>query len=115
MRKVILILSLFLLCSFVQEDSIVTKASWYGGHHHGRKTASGEVYNMNDYTGAHKTLKFGTKLRVKNLRNGKEVIIRINDRGPFIKGRDLDLSRQSFKDLDDLNRGVLNITYSIIE
>jgi rare lipoprotein A (peptidoglycan hydrolase) len=67
-------------------------ASWYGEKFHGRRTANGEVYNMYKLTAAHKTLPFNTLLKVKNLNNGKEVLVRINDRGPFIKGRIIDLS-----------------------
>lgn len=68
-------------------------ASWYGEPFHGRRTASGEVFNMNDLTAAHKTLPFGTRLRVRNLATGQEVAVRINDRGPHVKGRVIDLSR----------------------
>jgi rare lipoprotein A len=68
-------------------------ASWYGPGFHGRKTASGETFNSNDMTAAHRTLPFGTKVRVTNSRTGKSVIVRINDRGPFIRGRIIDLSR----------------------
>lgn len=67
-------------------------ASWYGKKFHGRKTANGEFYNMNDYTAAHRSYPFGTILRITNLDNGKEVIVRVNDRGPFKRGRKLDLS-----------------------
>ncbi len=68
-------------------------ASWYGGKFHGRKTASGERYNQNGMTAAHKTLPFGTRVQVTNTRTGNSVIVRINDRGPFVKGRVIDLSR----------------------
>jgi rare lipoprotein A len=68
-------------------------ASWYGPRFHGRRTASGEVFNTQALTAAHKTLPFGTRVRVKSLVNGKEVVVRINDRGPFIKGRIIDLSQ----------------------
>lgn len=67
-------------------------ASWYGKKFHGRKTANGEIYDMYTMTCAHKTLPFGTKLEVTNLSNGKKVIVRINDRGPFVKKRIIDLS-----------------------
>ena len=73
---------------FVQEGM----ASWYGKDFHGKKTSNGEIYNMYDMTAAHKTLPFGTYIRVDNLSNNKEVIVRINDRGPFIMGRIVDLS-----------------------
>ena len=67
-------------------------ASWYGPRFQGKRTASGERFNTNELTAAHKTLPFGTRVRVKSQVNGKEVVVRINDRGPFIKGRIIDLS-----------------------
>jgi rare lipoprotein A len=67
-------------------------ASWYGHPYHGRPTASGEIYNMYDMTAAHRTLPFGTRVNVHDLENGHEVTVRINDRGPFIEGRIIDLS-----------------------
>lgn len=68
-------------------------ASWYGPGFHGRKTANGERFNMGAMTAAHKTLPFGTRLKVTNKRSGKSVVVRINDRGPFVRGRMLDLSK----------------------
>ena len=67
-------------------------ASWYGHPYHGRATTSGEIYNMYDFTAAHRTLPFGTRVRVHNLENGRTVDVRINDRGPFVAGRIIDLS-----------------------
>jgi rare lipoprotein A len=67
-------------------------ASWYGYPYHGRRAASGEIYNMYDMTAAHRTLPFGTMVRVHDLENGRSVVVRINDRGPFIAGRIIDLS-----------------------
>jgi rare lipoprotein A len=67
-------------------------ASWYGHPYHGRPTASGEIYNMYDMTAAHRTLPFGTRVKVHDLENGREVTVRINDRGPFVEGRIIDLS-----------------------
>jgi rare lipoprotein A len=67
-------------------------ASWYGHPYHGRQTASGEIYNMYDMTAAHRTLPFGTQVRVHDLENGRNVQVRINDRGPFVEGRVIDLS-----------------------
>jgi rare lipoprotein A len=69
------------------------KASWYGPGFHGRTTANGERFNQGAMTAAHKSMRFGTKLRVTNKANGKSVVVRINDRGPYIKGRFLDLSK----------------------
>jgi len=70
-------------------------ASWYGKDFHGRRTANGEIYNMYAMTAAHKTLPLGTYVKVRNLRNGKTVVVRVNDRGPFIRGRVIDLSYTS--------------------
>lgn len=67
-------------------------ASWYGPRFQGKRTANGERFNTNELTAAHKTLPFGTRVRVKSQVNGKEVVVRINDRGPFIRGRIIDLS-----------------------
>lgn len=75
-------------------------ASWYGPNFHGKKTASGERYNMYAMTAAHKTLKFGTKVRVTNLKNNKTVVVIINDRGPFKPGRVIDLSKSANKQID---------------
>ncbi len=75
-------------------------ASWYGPGFHGRLTANGERFNSNNYTAAHKTLPFGTKVRVTNIGNGRSVMVRINDRGPFIRGREIDLSAQAARVLD---------------
>ncbi len=68
-------------------------ASWYGKAHAGRKTASGERFDPNALTAAHRSLPFGTRVRVTNLENGKSVVVRVNDRGPFRGGRIIDLSR----------------------
>ena len=71
------------------------RASWYGPGFHGRKTASGETFNTNDLTAAHRTLPFGTRVKVVNKRTGKSVVVRINDRGPYAHGRVIDLSKAS--------------------
>ena len=80
-------------------------ASWYGPGFHGRLTANGERFDMNELTAAHKTLPFGTRVLVHNQRTGKEVVVRINDRGPFIKGRMIDLSKAAAKALGFKSRG----------
>lgn len=85
------------------------KASWYGPGFHGRKTANGELYDQMSYTAAHKSLKFGTLLKITNLRNNKSVVVRINDRGPYVEGRDLDLSKASALALGMVKRGVIRI------
>ena len=89
-------------------------ASWYGWEFHGRKTANGETYNMYDHTAAHKTLPFGTLIRVTNLRTGRQKIIRINDRGPFVAGRDIDLSYATARDLGMLESGVEDVRLEIL-
>ena len=81
------------------------KASWYGKDFHGKKTANGEIYNMYAMTAAHKTLPLGTWVRVENLENGKEIEVRINDRGPFVKGRIIDLSYAAAKNLGVVGPG----------
>ncbi len=89
-------------------------ASWYGGNFHGRKTANGETYNMNALTAAHKTLPFGTKVRVTNTRNGGSVVVRINDRGPFIAGRVIDLSRAAASQIGVTSSGVAPVKLAIL-
>jgi len=79
--------------------------SWYGSRFHGRRTASGEIYDMHDYTAAHLTLPFGTILRVTNTENGRSTLVRVNDRGPYIQGRLIDLSYSAAKDLGVHNPG----------
>ena len=89
--------------------------SWYGGKFHGRKTASGIKYDKNELTAAHKTLPFGTKVKVTNTRNGKSVIVEINDRGPFVKSRVLDLSQAAFSEIGHTNTGVMHVEYEILK
>jgi rare lipoprotein A len=85
------------------------KASWYGKKFHGRPTASGEIYNMYGKSAAHKTLPLGTYVKVTNLSNRKVTIVRVNDRGPFIKGRIIDLSYTAAKEIDLVNAGVAKV------
>jgi rare lipoprotein A len=85
------------------------KASFYANQFHGRKTASGETFNMANLTAAHPSLPFGTFVRVTNLRNGKDVIVRINDRGPFVKGRIIDLSKSAAKEIGLINSGTARV------
>ncbi len=84
-------------------------ASWYGRPFHGRKTANGETYNMYAFTAAHRTLPFGSWVRVQRLDNGKTVDVRINDRGPFVNGRIIDLSRSAAGRLGILSAGVVRV------
>ncbi|MBE9127850.1 septal ring lytic transglycosylase RlpA family protein [Coleofasciculus sp. LEGE 07092] len=82
-------------------------ASWYGPYFHGRVTATGETYNENELTAAHPSLPFDTYLKVRNLENGNSVIVRINDRGPYIPGRTLDLSRQAARSIKSEKAGII--------
>jgi rare lipoprotein A len=84
-------------------------ASWYGDKFHGRNTANGEVYDMHKKTAAHKTLPFGTHIKVVNLSNGREVVVRINDRGPFVKGRIVDLSYGAAKEIGLIEPGTAKV------
>lgn len=84
-------------------------ASWYGPYFHGRLTATGETFNQNDLTAAHPSLPFDTYLKVTNLKNGKQVIVRVNDRGPYVDDRILDLSREAARCLNSLDAGVVPI------
>jgi rare lipoprotein A len=84
-------------------------ASWYGGNFHGRKTSNGEVYNMYASTAAHNTLPHGVHVRVVNCRNGRSTVVRINDRGPFISGRILDLSYSAAKELGMIECGLTQV------
>lgn len=89
-------------------------ASWYGPGFHGRLTANGERYNQNGLTAAHKTLPFGTQVRVTNLRNGRSVIVRINDRGPFVGGRVIDLSKGAASVIGLVSSGVAPVQLEIL-
>ncbi|MFC1736542.1 septal ring lytic transglycosylase RlpA family protein [Candidatus Hydrogenedentota bacterium] len=95
-------------------------ASWYGDEEQGNPTASGEPFNKNAFTAAHRDLKFGTIVRVTNLNNGKRVDVRINDRGPFYgkfrrkRGRVIDLSKAAAKRIDMLDDGIVPVTLKIV-
>ncbi|MFA6059920.1 MAG: septal ring lytic transglycosylase RlpA family protein [Taibaiella sp.] len=100
---------LFLLQSCSPKISEKGKASFYADFFQGRKTSNGEVFKQRKRTAAHKTLPFGTKVKVKNLKNGKTVTVRINDRGPFVEGRIIDLSKKAAKKLGMVNDGVVQV------
>ena len=85
------------------------KASWYGPKFHGRVTANGEIYDQMAFTAAHKSLRFGTLLKLTNKKNGKSVIVRINDRGPYIPGRQLDVSKAVAMELGMIQKGVARL------
>lgn len=84
-------------------------ASWYGEDFHNRRTANGEIYDMNDYTAAHRTLPMPCVVKVTNLENGKSVKVRINDRGPFAKNRIIDVSKKVAKKLDFHEQGTTRV------
>lgn len=90
-------------------------ASFYADHFQGRQTANGERYDKNALTAAHKTLAFGSKVRVTNLENQKTVLVTINDRGPFVKGRILDLSRKAAEELDIIRAGTGKVEIEVLE
>jgi len=90
-------------------------ASWYGNPFHGRTTASGEKYDMNELTCAHPTLPFGTRLRVRNLENGRSVTVRVNDRGPFVKDRIVDVSRKAAQELEMIGAGTARVQITVVE
>ena len=90
-------------------------ASWYGPYFHGRQTATGERFNQNDFTAAHPSLPFDTYLRVTNRNNGKAVIVRVNDRGPYFDNRTLDLSREAARSLDSETNGIVPVEAEIMQ
>ncbi|XTB52167.1 septal ring lytic transglycosylase RlpA family protein [Fusobacterium nucleatum] len=90
-------------------------ASYYHNKFNGRKTASGEVFSNNKLTAAHRTYPFGTYLKVTNVANGKSVVVKVNDRGPFTKEKELDLSRKAFMDItDNPNKGNLQVNIEVV-
>ena len=89
-------------------------ASYYAEKYHGRRTASGEIFNMNNLTAAHRTLKFGTVVEVENLSNGRRVNVKINDRGPFAEGRVIDLSKRAASELGMINAGLAEVVIRIV-
>lgn len=89
-------------------------ASWYGPGFHGRRTANGEIFNQNALTAAHRSLPFGTKVRVTNVNTGRAVVVRINDRGPFVGNRVIDLSRGAAARIGLVNAGVGPVRLEIL-
>jgi rare lipoprotein A len=90
------------------------EASWYGRQHHGKRTASGETYDMHKLTAAHRTLPLGTRVLVTNLENDRTVEVRINDRGPFVAGRMLDLSYAAAQRLGAVGAGVISVRLNVL-
>lgn len=103
---ILFLLFSFFLYSCAPKITQRGKASYYADKFNGRKTASGERFRNSKLTAAHKTIPFGTKVTVTNLRNGKKVKVKINDRGPFVAGRIIDLSKKAARRIDMVNEGV---------
>ena len=89
-------------------------ASWYGPDFHSKKTSNGEIYDMYDMTAAHKTLPMNTVVRVDNQENGRSIIVRINDRGPFVRGRIIDLSNKAARDIDMVGKGTAKVKITVL-
>jgi rare lipoprotein A len=90
------------------------KVSWYGPGFHGRQTANGEIFDTNDMTMAHRSLAFGSKVRVTNLDNGRSIVVRVNDRGPYVGGRIADLSHAAASRLGFVEEGVVHARIELI-
>ncbi len=90
------------------------QASYYADKYQNKKTASGELYKIELKTAAHNRLPFGTLIKVKNVENGKTVVVKVNDRGPFVKGRIIDLSKSAFDTIGDRSSGVIKVKIEVI-
>jgi rare lipoprotein A len=112
--SLLLLISLLSSACFAQTFTQTGIASFYADKFEGRPTASGEKYKHSKMTAAHKTLPFGTILKVKNLSNGKIIEVRVNDRGPFVEGRIIDLSKMAAKKLDFINQGIVKVEITSI-
>jgi len=95
-------------------SALVGTASWYGGHHVGRHTASGEIHSAQARTAAHRDLPLGTTIRVTNLKNGRASVVKVNDRGPFVEGRILDLSERAARDLAMVDDGLAQVRIEVV-
>ncbi|HSE83173.1 MAG TPA: septal ring lytic transglycosylase RlpA family protein [Thermodesulfobacteriota bacterium] len=121
---IIMVFTFFPLSGFVYEKQepettnngryTIGVASWYGKYFHGKETASGEPFNMYDYTAAHRSLPLGTKVKVTNLENGKDVTVDINDRGPYVDGRTIDLSYAAAKSIGITDSGISEVKIEIV-
>ncbi|OQY36391.1 MAG: hypothetical protein B6229_10185 [Spirochaetaceae bacterium 4572_7] len=110
-----ILLTLFILIPTIAfSHELKGNASWYGGKFIGRQTANGEKFDTEKLTAAHKTLPFNTVVDVTNISNGKTVRVRINDRGPFVEGRIIDLSKKAATDIDMINSGTASVKLKII-
>jgi rare lipoprotein A len=112
MIKLVLLSALLIGGAASAEES--GKASWYGPGHIGKKTASGEVFTGRGHTAAHRDLPLGSLVRVKDSATGRSVVVRINDRGPYVKGRVIDLSERAARELGIRDEGVAEVTLEIL-
>lgn len=110
----IITMGLLILTSMQEIDTTLGKASYYAHKFHGEKTASGEIYDENKFTAAHKDLPFGTKVKITNLSNDKTVVVRINDRGPFVKNRIIDISYVAAKNISMIQKGIIEVKIEIV-
>ena len=108
-------LGIYSFNKFNANDAKTSFASFYHDKFNGRKTASGEIFSNRKLTAAHRTLPFGTIVQVTNLRTGKSVEVRINDRGPFHSSRALDLSKAAFDSIGNIAKGTMPIEYEIVD
>lgn len=115
MYRTIYLIGLLLVCSAALAQVQTGKASFYADKFEGRPTASGEKYRHNKLTAAHKTLPFGTKVKVINLDNNKSVEVIINDRGPYVDGRIIDLSKSAAEQLGFINQGLAEVKVEIVD
>lgn len=102
------------LLSF-KENVRVSTASYYHDKFNGKRTASGEIFNNKGFSAANKTLPFGTRVKITNIKTGKSVVVRVNDRGPHTKNRDFDLSKAAFQEIADIRSGIIPIEYEVLE
>ncbi|MFC1851828.1 septal ring lytic transglycosylase RlpA family protein [candidate division CSSED10-310 bacterium] len=114
-----ILLSLLITCStpqnLIKPKSGLAIASWYGPKFHGRATSSGEIFNMYAISCAHRTLPFGTRVKITNRINNRSLIVRVNDRGPFVPGREFDLSYGAARELGFVGAGVIEIHYECLD
>jgi rare lipoprotein A len=114
MKTLLPVVLLFVAASLAADPEMEGLASWYGGKFHGRLTSSGEVFDTNELTAAHRLLPFGTLVKVTDLDNRRSVVVKINDRGPFVEGRIIDLSRKAADELGMLGQGVARVSLEIV-
>ena len=114
MKFKMILVAMLISFSIIAKEKIGI-ASYYHDKYHGRRAANGSIFNQNELTCAHNTLPFGTRLKVKNLSNNKEVIVIVTDRGPFIKDRVIDLSKAAADSIGMLEKGLQKVQYEIVK